>query len=77
MSRIWRCTECRRTFDLARVVPQLQNQKGRLLTDEELEKVPEGKWHNCPGPPGDVGPERDAGPKMAATAYDWKTGRPK
>lgn len=66
MKRIWRCIACKRTFDLAVIVPSLGP-----LTDEELALVPEGKWHVCPGEPINLFEEDRS--RVAKTDYDWKT----
>lgn len=78
MKRVFRCSKCERTFDLAREIPKLQAAKGRLLTDAELAEAVDGSFHVCPGEPVlTVLEEEQAGPQVAATDYDWETGKPR
>ena len=71
--RVFRCGHCKNTYDLAVTVPELKAKMGRELTDDEMERLPEGWWHTCAKT--FLQGEREQEPGVCLTRYDWRARR--
>lgn len=70
--RVFRCGHCKHSYDLAVTVPELQARLGRELTDDEMERLPEGWWHECRKT---ALQEETQRPGQCLTKYDWRDRR--